>query len=130
MSRSPVSAPFSCVAFVNVRLYVVADFSLMMIGVAPPAVFAAIIAPRKLQSFAAAVQARAATAAVSSVRSTLKVVAKNGTGAGAAAKLLPATDAVRPELDDAVCVNFRDAPANTMSANTVKTPLLFIEILL
>ena len=105
MSKSPVSAPFSCVAFVNVRLYVVADFSVMMIGVAPPAVFAAIIAPRKLQSFAAAVQALAATAAVSSVRSTLKVVAKNGTGIGAAAKLRVVADGIERELDDTVCVN-------------------------
>src|SRR5215471_18143038 len=48
----------------------------MIIGVAPAALFAALIAPRKLQSLGATVQAWAA--AVSSVRSTSNVVAKKG----------------------------------------------------
>src|SRR5215831_5792244 len=58
----------------------------MMIGVAPAALFAAMMAPRKLQSLGATVQARAATVAVSSVRSTSNVVAKKGFRFGAFAE--------------------------------------------
>src|SRR6185503_17312165 len=72
MSRSPVAAAFSWVALVKVRLYVVAGCRLITTGSALRSAFAAMIAPRRLQSLGAPVQAVAA--AVSSARSTVNVV--------------------------------------------------------
>src|ERR1044072_1648032 len=85
------------------------------------------MAPRGLQSLAAAVQAVAA--AVSSVRSTSSVVANGsrrlkaaGTARGAAARRLD-------ELEDALCVYVRAAPTSRASVNSDKGPFLFIVIL-
>src|SRR5437879_6392488 len=115
MSRSPVAAAFSCVAFVSVRLYVVAGCRLIITGFALRLAFAAMIAPRKLQSPGKVVQAVAA--AVSSVRSTSNVVVANGrirlevsgTTRGTAIGWLA-------ELEDALWV-FRNTPTKTTSVN-------------
>src|SRR5438105_10282768 len=116
MSRSPVAAAFSCVALVSVRLYVVAGCRLIITGFGLTSAFAAMIAPRKLQSLGATVQAVAA--AVSSVRSTSNVVANAGirledlgSARGTAIRWLG-------ELEDALWVYFRDAPTKTASVNS------------
>jgi len=62
------------------------------------------------------------------VRSLANVECSQGHYRGAGALYRQAL-AIRRELDDTVCVNFRDAPAKTMSANNDNRPLLFIEIL-
>src|SRR6266576_2760910 len=97
----------------------------MIIGVAPTAAFALMIAPRKLQSLAAPVHAEAP--ATSSVRSTFKFVAKYGF-AGAAANFRGATREEPPELENAVCVNFREAPAKITSTNTDNVRFPFIDL--
>src|SRR5262249_42622099 len=74
MSRSPVIAASSgATSFVIVRLYVPAG-SMIVSPPAPP--FALRIAPRRLQSPGAALQAVAATAVLSSKRSTAIVAAE------------------------------------------------------
>src|ERR1700749_288563 len=99
----------------------------MITGFAPASAFAAMIAPRKLQSLGAAVQAVAA--AVSSVRSTVSVVAK------ARLRLEVAIDrretAVRwlDELENGVRGPFRRPPAKTASINIDKAIFLFIVML-
>src|SRR5262245_20915857 len=108
ISRSPVAAPFSCVALASVKLYVVAGCRLMIIGVTLMSALALMIAPRKLQSFAAAVHADAP--ATSSVRSTFKLVAKYGFTSAAACLRAATREEVR-ELENAVCVNLSEAPA-------------------
>src|SRR5437588_13005246 len=127
MSRSPVAAAFSCVAFVNVRLYVVPDARLIITGVAPTAVFAAMMAPRKLQSLAASVQAVAA--AVSSVRSTTNVVVNGGTRLEILGTARAIVICWLDELDDALGVYFRDAPTTTTSVNSSQGICLFIVML-
>jgi hypothetical protein len=84
------------------------------------------IAPRKLQSLTPPTQAEAA--AVSSVRLTFRVVTKKGFAAALAGRDF-ATD-LPTELENAVCVNLRDALIKTASANNDKIPLLFIPVLL
>ena len=77
------------------------------------AAFAAMMAPRKLQSKGATVQAVAA--AVSSVRSTSNVVAKTGMK-GAVFRIAGAVpDRSLFEFEDAVCVNCREAQIKTTS---------------
>ncbi|PYS74702.1 MAG: hypothetical protein DMF69_01080 [Acidobacteria bacterium] len=83
------------------------------------------IAPRKLQSPGAAVHPVAA--AVSSVRSTSKLVTKKGNRFAvpgtAGATALPWLD----ELEDALGVNIRDAPTKTTRANSDQACFLFID---
>src|SRR6266516_682672 len=89
--------------------------------------FAAIIAPRKLQSFGKAEHTVAA--AVSSVRSTSSVVTTGrirlevaGTARGAAMRCLD-------ELEYALRVYLRDAPTKTTSINRDQAIFLFIVML-
>jgi len=124
MSRSPVAAAFSCVAFGIVRLYVVPACRLMTTGSALRSALAAMIAPRKLQSFAAAVHAVAA--AVSSVRSTSNVVVNNGIRAVVAGTARTDMDFSLDEFEDAVCVYLRDAPTKTTSISTERGSVLFM----
>ena len=70
--------------------------------------FAAMMAPRKLQSFGAIVHAEAL--AVSSVRSTSNVV----------------TNGVREELDDALRVYFRNALTSTANNKRDRASFLFM----
>src|SRR6185295_16129997 len=102
MSRSPVAAAFSCVALERVRLYVVAGCKVITTGSALRFVFAAMIAPRKLQSFGATVQAVAA--AVSSVRSTSNVVVGNGGIKKEVVRTVCGTAMWLDELDEALWV--------------------------
>jgi nicotinic acid phosphoribosyltransferase len=106
---------------------VVAGCRLIVTGFAVASAFAAMIAPRRLQSLGAAVQAEAA--AVSSVRSTSNVVANArlrlevaGTARGTATGWLD-------ELEDALRVYFRDAPTKTASVNSDQATFLFIIML-
>jgi hypothetical protein len=82
------------------------------------------IAPRKLQSFAAAVQAVAA--AVSSVRSTSNVVVSNGMRVTVAGTARTDIDFSLVEFEDAVCVYLRDTPTKTTSTNTERGSVLFM----
>src|SRR5712664_1098378 len=99
----------------------------MITGFALTFALAAMIAPRKLQSLGAAVQAVAATA--SSARSTVNVVATgrirlevSGTARGPAIAWLG-------ELEDARWVCVRNAPTKTMSVNSEQAIFLFIGML-
>src|SRR5205085_5135428 len=99
----------------------------MTTGFGPTSLFAAMTAPRKLQSLGSAVQAVAA--AVSSVRSTSSVVAKarfrlkvSGTARATAIRRLD-------EREDALRVYFRDAPTETASVSSAHATFLFIVML-
>src|SRR4051794_21484732 len=127
MSRSPVAAVFSCVALVSVRLYVVAGCRSIVTGLAVTSLFAAMIAPRKLQSLGAAVHAVAA--AVSSARSTLNVVANARFRLEAMGTAREIAVCLLDELEDALLVYFRDAPTKTPSVNNAQTTFLFIVML-
>src|ERR1041385_4963497 len=124
MSRSPVAAAFSCVAFASVRLYVVAGCRLIVMGIPLTSAFEAMMTPRKLQSFGATVHAVAA--AVSSVRSTSNVVANNGVrlevpeNAGSVCR--------SRELDDTFSVYLEDAQTNATIANKDDQNTLFMVI--
>src|SRR5688500_13740855 len=99
----------------------------MMTGSEPASALAAMMAPRRLQSLCAAVQAEAAAA--SSVRSTVRVVANTGfrtEGLGAARR----TDVRRSvELEDALRVLCRVAPVKTPSVSSAQTTFRFIVML-
>ena len=108
----------------------VAGCRLIITGSALISAFEAMIAPRKLQSFGAAVHAVAA--AVSSVRSTSNVVASaiklevviNGEVSrtrGTALRLLE-------ELEDALWVDVRNAPTKATSVISEQATILFIVI--
>src|SRR5215217_1975715 len=84
----------------------------MITGSALRSVFAAMMAPRKLQSLSATVQAVAP--AVSSVRSTSNVDV-NGESVA--------------DREDALSVNFRDTPTKTIRVNTDQMIFLFIDML-
>src|SRR5690242_6679473 len=88
----------------------------MMIGVAPGSALAAMMAPRKLQSPGALVHAVAV--AVSSVRSTSNVVSNNGFRLAGLFKKRGDVFAESRELEEAVCVNFKEAPTKTTSVNS------------
>ena len=95
-----------------------------MTGVMLASAFAAIIAPRKLQSFGKAEHTEAA--AVSSVRSTSNAVASGRIGLEAAGSALGAAMRCLDELEYALRVYFRDAPTKTTSINSDQAIFLFI----
>src|SRR5262245_44933298 len=94
----------------------------MTIGVALTSALALMMAPRRLQSLIPPAHAEAA--AVSSVRLTFSVVTKKGFAGAANAPALRFNGL--SECENAVCVNFNDAPANNTSTNKNHVPLLFI----
>src|SRR5687767_11772061 len=99
----------------------------MMTGSEPASALAAMMAPRRLQSLGAAVQAEAAAA--SSVRSTVRVVANTGfrlEGLGAARKTVVCRF---DELEDALRVLCRVAPVKNPSVRSAQTTFLFIIML-
>src|ERR1044072_2667484 len=95
----------------------------MTTGVAPRSAFAAITAPRKLQSLGATVQAEAA--ATSSVRSTSSVVTNIGIANEASAAVTRRFN----ELEDAVLVYLSVTAAKTASVNSERAICLFMVVL-
>jgi hypothetical protein len=85
------------------------------------------IAPRKLQSLGAAVQAEAV--AESSVRSTAKVVASGITGLITSGTSRKTANGWLEELEEALCVNFKEAQTKTMSGINKQVSFLFIVML-
>jgi hypothetical protein len=82
------------------------------------------IAPRKLQSLGAAVQAVAA--AVSSVRSTENAVAKGGIRLDIRGIARETVICLLVELEDTLSVDFKNAPTKTTSVNSNQATFLFI----
>src|SRR5579885_1645982 len=99
----------------------------MMTGSEPASAFAAMIAPRRLQSPGATVQA--VSAALSLVVSTSNVVADRGLRFEAA-NTARETDARRSdEFEETLRANFRDAPTSMASVNNDQATFLFIVML-
>src|SRR5437879_6786863 len=95
----------------------------MNTGSGPPIVFALIIAPRKLQSLAAAVQAVAA--AVSSDRSTFSIIGAGGIVSDfAAAERKPASS----EVDETLALS--DTPTIRPNASSNIAVFVFLALLL
>jgi hypothetical protein len=85
------------------------------------------IAPRKLQSFRAAVQAVAV--AESSVRSTAKVVGSGITALTLSGAALEIVSTWLDELEEADCVNFNETQTKTTSGINNQVSFLFIVML-
>jgi hypothetical protein len=98
-----------------------------MTGVAPRSAFEAMMAPRRLQSLAAGVQAVAA--AVSSARSTSSVVAKTGFRAAVEANARGTDARGLVELEDALRVYVSDAPTKMARVNRDQATFLFVVML-